>query len=143
MSMSRRPCGAFTTLSRGIAIRSSFRRFIESIVDEKPVLVGEVHYIDFTTEVIPSGNALEYFVRKRKSFDFERELRAFHLSSAPADGEFPWVTPVAIDLDRLVEGIFVAPGAPGWFAELVRDIIAKYGHSWPVDHSRMDATPIF
>lgn len=38
--------------------------------------VATVQYIDYETEWIPEGNVITPFLRKRKSFEHERELRA-------------------------------------------------------------------
>lgn len=60
----------------GLAIRSTYQRLSESLTDEIPVFIGQVKYIDYAADRIAPGNFFYRFLHKRKSFDFERELRA-------------------------------------------------------------------
>jgi hypothetical protein len=34
---------------------------------------------------------------------------------------------IDVDLDRLIKRIYLAPGAGGWFREVVEELFAKYG----------------
>lgn len=69
----------------GVAIRSTFRRLIKCLLpseeDKDPgmgntVFMGRVHYIDYERDLIPEGNSFWPFVHKRRSFEFEQEVRA-------------------------------------------------------------------
>jgi hypothetical protein len=100
-------------------------------------------------------NALYRYMRKRKSFEHERELRALiqHLPSAPdpsgsaaqilirqpnpEHGRF-----IPVRLAKLLEKVYVAPTAPVWFRELVLHITAKYGLKLPVERKRLTNTPV-
>jgi hypothetical protein len=46
-------------------------------------------------------------------------------------------------LDQLIDAVFVAPGAPVWFKDLVADVTKGYGLQGVVDASALDARPMF
>lgn len=61
----------------GVAIQSTFKRLVESFNDYlKDVYIGKVKYIDYKTDLIPEGNLFFPYLHKRKSFEYEHELRA-------------------------------------------------------------------
>jgi hypothetical protein len=60
----------------GVAIQTTFQALTASLASEEDGYVGLVKYIDFQTALIPENNAFWPFVHKRRSFDFEHEVRA-------------------------------------------------------------------
>jgi hypothetical protein len=110
-----------------------------------------MNYIDYKTYAIAYGNVLNSFVYKRKSFAHEQELRAMYMKMPlGADGKLdfdpkniPAGNHVHVDLDVLVEKIYVAPTAVAWFYDLVRSVSAKYGIVKPIIRSDLDAAPVF
>jgi hypothetical protein len=132
---------------QGIAIRSTYRRLSESITDATGILIGTVTYADYAADVMPEG-VFARFLHKRVSFEYEREIRAVHLAQRH-DDRTPWlpegppVVPISVDLDKLVETVYVSPKAPAWFADVVRDVTVRYGKSWPVQYSSLDSDPVY
>ena len=119
---------------QGIAIRSTYRNLAESITDERTIYIGTVSYIDFDTEAISDRNSLYPYVHKRKYFEYEREIRAVYCapSMVPHESKADTVTwgpvgpkaePISVDLDRLINAVYVSPKAEPWFAELVQELI--------------------
>jgi hypothetical protein len=112
-----------------------------------------VTYIDYKTDEIPWNNGFYPYVHKRKSFEFERELRALFAEEWCIPGEEgrpgqplpdgPRVIPVAVDLNHLVDTVFVSPRAPAWFRELIGNVVARYGRNWPVVQPDLDTDPVF
>ena len=47
------------------------------------------------------------------------------------------------DLTTLVEAIYVSPGAPPWFEQLIEITLQRFGATFPVKQSRLDEDPIF
>lgn len=140
--------------SQSIAIRSTYRNLITSLQDSRSIFVGTVSYVDFDTDVVPAENIYHPMFHKRKSYDYEREIRAIYadpciIDFRPGPAEFRFtplgseVIPIAVSLDNLVERVYVSPKARPWFAEVVRDVVSRYGRNWPVDHSSLDCEPIF
>lgn len=132
----------------GVAIQTTYQRLTDAFREcDDPIHLGVVQYIDFDHETIPWGsNVLFPFVYKRKSFEFERELRAViwrppDNGPSPLDENYGAATP--IDLEQLVERVYIAPSAPHWFAALVRSVLARYQLDLPVEQSKLGESPIF
>ena len=136
--------------NEGIAVQSTYSRFREAITDEEKVYIGVVKYIDYETEWIDAGNLLGPFVYKRKSFEHEREVRAV-ITKWPTSDEgmdFSKETigegiKIKVDIDRLIENIYVAPSSPSWFHDIVRAVIDRYEFDFPVVHSKLNEQPMF
>jgi len=115
------------------------------------VSVGLVRYTDYDKEPIPPFNILDYCLHKRKSFEHERELRAliWTLEADAKTREPAWtVEPgqpgilVPVNLATLIETIYVAPGCPLWFEELVGKVTRRFGLSLPVKRSKIADRPM-
>ena len=50
--------------------------------------------------------------------------------------------PIDIDLNTLIEKIFVAPNSPHWIHKLLEKVIKRYGLNVPVEQSRLYADPL-
>ncbi|GLQ45678.1 DUF2971 domain-containing protein [Dyella lipolytica] len=135
----------------GIAIRSSYRRLRDAIQHEGPVYVGCVNYIDYQQEWFPEANLLNPFVYKRKSFEHERELRVvLPVFSAASPGREYFEVPtidhginVKVDLQVLIESVYIAPGTAKWFHDLVSSAITRYGHTFRIVQSELSQEPIW
>ncbi len=137
---------------KAVALQSTYKKLRTSL-DEK-VLVGKVCYIDYANEAIPEGNTLFAFTHKRKSFEHERELRAvvsdLPVKESPYEGSpFDYNRPVVdgvwreLKLEALLETVYVSPGAPTWFTEVVRSVLKRYDVSVPVKQSSLDEDPVY
>lgn len=139
----------------GIAIQSTTRRLSECFKDnnEDIIWIGKVQYLDFSEDWMNEWkNLFQAFVTKRKSFEYEKEIRAVtclpddnvsrHLLVNTATEESNafssrerTVNPkeltdkgkyVSVDLHMLVEKVYVAPYAEPWFEEVVESLLSKY-----------------
>src|SRR5262249_14030892 len=71
----------------GVAIQSTFTRLRDAVGDEpRPVFIGKVEYLDYDRDVIPERNTFYPFMRKRRSFEYEREVRALATWPVVEDG---------------------------------------------------------
>jgi hypothetical protein len=147
----------------GIAVRSTFRRLCNSFDGcEREVYVGLVQYVDYDLDPMPEGNAFWPFVHKRQSFEHERELRAVISDPEAAESARrveaasdlekaldPSIEPppegleIAVPLATLIERIYVAPTAPGWFRDLVERVASKYALTAAVLQSDLTGTPVY
>jgi len=134
----------------GIAIQSTYTRLKKSLIDDEKIFLGKVQYIDYDSEHINPGNILSAFVHKRKSFRHEQEVRALVLKIPTGKGgvDFTLETidhglQIKVDIETLIERIYVAPSAPAQLAGLVKTVIARYGYSFEVVHSKLDQNPVF
>lgn len=133
---------------RGVAIRSTWGALTSSISAERDVFGARVKYVDYQKTFIPERNAFDAFLYKRESFSHEREVRLLMMtgldgpqSSNPPEPEVP-VLPVAVDLERLVQGVFVAPDSPQWIGDVVEKVTARYGYGFDVRQSDLAKDPI-
>ena len=139
--------------NEGIAIQSTYQRLIESLgpYNDFEVHVGRIKYIDYEKEAIPMGNLISPFMFKRKNFEYEDELRA--LIWTPQHGKNDILNQdnnkfantsglyVTVDVERLLENIFVAPNAPSWILEIIRSVTNKFGINNKVTQSNLASKP--
>ena len=111
----------------GVAVRTTYARFMEALIESHPIWVSRVQYRDYRKDPIPWRNAILPFFHKRVSFEHEREIRAVIISpsSERSQGESDGFY-TKVDLDKLIEEIVVAPLAEDWFAKLVRSVADRY-----------------
>jgi len=133
---------------KGIAIRSSFRRLAESFRETpQPIFIGMVTYRDRRDPKNADGllgNLLRFATRKGMSFEFERELRAA-TTQAPTPTLPPRFEPgirvEPVNLDELVDSIYVAPGSQGWIKELIRRVMVTYKLDKELVDSDLESRP--
>ena len=127
--------------NNGVAIVGTFDSLIRGLntCEEHKVYVGMVSYVDFEETLIPPGNTFAPFLYKRKSFEFESELRALVYDEiiAPELGLC-----VKVDLDQLIIRVQVSPKAADWFTELVQSVSRQYGCERPVHRSSLYDKPL-
>lgn len=142
----------YSQSSDAIAIQTTYNKFKLSFKNtHEHVYIGKVKYIDYNKEYIPIGNVFYPYLHKRMSFKHERELRALvskypHLKKGESIinrevAEFGINIPV--EIDTLIENVYVSPLASRWFADLVQKLIYRYGYNISVIHSRLSEEPIF
>lgn len=142
--------------NNGIAIQTTYNKLKESFNKSiEDILIGQVKYIDYDTEAMVYLNAITPYLYKRRSFEHEKELRAViwnpktHRNLTDENDntfiendnvliEFVEHGKLAeIDLDKLIESIYVSPTAPSWFYQLITPILKKYNLDKPVIHSQL------
>jgi hypothetical protein len=119
---------------QGVAIQSTAQRLKDCLATSRSDLkIGEVEYLDYDTDILTDP-----IFCKRKSLVYERELRAyiFDGEQALSDAPPPPGLTVSVDLDALVEKIYVSPTAEKW-SGLVRGVCADYGLAKHVVNSRL------
>lgn len=148
----------------GIAIRATVKGLCDSLAGvDYPVHVGRIRYADFDPNLTgyDLSNHLSPFLLKRRSFDHERELRALFWLEEVIASRTPRPSPlghgefqeafrterekflssfqgyVPVDLDLLVDFVYVAPKALPWHKDLVQDIMGKYELNKPVIQSSL------
>lgn len=151
----------YSRSGEGIAIQSTFRRLRESFISpdhDQRVSISVVKYFDHEIEAVPETNIFMPYLHKKRSFDFEHELRVLCAGVGGSAGEgglnpetFPTLPGKYIDvsLSTLIECVYVAPKSPGWLTELVQSVVAgvvaryEFGREVAVINSRLDDPALY
>jgi len=144
--------------NEAVAIQSTYQ-LLHSCLPEN-TYVGQVQYIDYEEDYLAEDHEFRPYMHKRMSFEHERELRAMiyipsddpnrYLSIAVKDREARVGEPVGdvgravtVNLNALIERVYVAPTSPTWFNDLVLKVMNKYELNKPLINSALDAKPMF
>lgn len=134
----------------GIAVQSTYAKLKNSFVDEESVYLGKVNYLDYDIETMNADNMFRPFVHKRMSFAHEQEVRALVIKLPPVEAAFNTSfetikhgLSININIEILIESIYVSPSAPSWFADLVKTVIKKYDFNFDVLQSNLNKDPMF
>lgn len=121
--------------NQGVAIQTTVERLCYSLEDNN-FEIGAVNYISFKDPLDVDSVPVWY---KRTAFKHEKEVRAIiNQPGLALAGK-----PVKVDLDLLIEKVYISPSAPEWFASLVESMLVKYGLDKKVEHSKLDVEPIY
>jgi len=139
----------YSSSKESIAIQSTYQKLFDCL-PEKAFFVGKVTYVDYDKEWIPEGNTFCPFVYKRKSFEHEHELRALH-QNLPHKGKDivlglenkEFGINVSVNLNQLIENVFIAPNTAEWFNRLVTGVLKQYGFAFEVKQSKLDESPVY
>lgn len=132
-----------------IGIRSTIGRMKEAFKStEEQIFIGQVEYLDYDEDDMPTGNVFYPIVHKRKSFAHEQEVRAICwmvMSKTATWKEDEILHPnevglsVHVDLGELIDSVHIRPSSKQWVIELTSAICRRYGmENVPVIRSRID-----
>jgi hypothetical protein len=139
----------------GIGVQSTYQRLRDSIKDDfltDPMHFTKVKYIDYENErfegPIPELGALEPLFHKRKSYEHEKELRIITSNLLSDDSkkyvDSPRGVSFPVDLQTLLQNVYISPKSGRWFKELVESVLRKYELvDVPVHHTDLDNEPIY
>ncbi len=136
----------YAARGQGIAIRTTLTGLKSSLSTPttEPLIYSKVHYIDFSKEQIPTGNPVFPLLYKRQSFEHEREVRAIApLVEMKNPAQYEHGIGIPVDLNTLIQDLYVHPGAPAWFFEVVESLRKRYAVDAPVNKSVMDSSPLY
>jgi hypothetical protein len=130
----------FTQKNEGLAIQSTLGKLQKALaVDtEFEQFVGEVNYIDYKKEYIPFDNTFFPFLFKRKSFQYEREVRIIS-DLTKFDLEIDNGLKIDVDIEELIEKIYIHPKSENWYKKLVTDLVAKLGFDFQTEKSDLES----
>lgn len=107
--------------------------------------IGLVQYVDFKTAWVPENNQYYPFMFKRKSFEHEKEVRALIDSDKVDQQDLLLKSEIGfknkVDLNLLIDEIYIAPDASDWFFELVKKVVNNYGLKANVIRSKLLELP--
>lgn len=130
----------FTQNSEGLAIQSTIKRLQNALIPEKNYsqYIGEVNYIDYKKEYIPFEDAFFPFLFKRKSFQYEREVRIISDISSH-DITINEGFKIDVDINQLIEKIYIHPKSENWYKKLVIELVGKLGFDFEIEKSDLES----
>ena len=119
-----------------VAIQTTAQHLHEALGSDQNILIGKVNYIDYNQRFTSINGACWY---KRKSFEHEQEVRAIVIDyETSLKGVL-----IPVDVNTLLDFIYISPYAPKWFEEVVCSVVGKYGVSCSVVNSDMAKRPFY
>jgi hypothetical protein len=130
----------FTQKNEGLAIQSTLGRIREALIPEiiHEQHIGEVNYIDYKKEYIPFDNTFFPFLFKRKSFQYEREIRIITdvtSQNLTIDNGLK----IDIDISRLIEKIYIHPKSENWYKNLIIELVKRLGFDFEIEKSDLES----
>lgn len=129
--------------SYGLAVQTNYKRLKDSFRGtDKPVYIGKVVYFNETNQQVPTEDPLMPFLHKRCMYEYENEVRCCYVLKEN-EKNFTWEEQdtydgvfIQVDLEELIEKIFISPYAPKWF----RDLVARTNEAFHIDKEIVHST---
>ena len=130
----------FTQNSEGLAIQSTVNRLKKALDFEKnhKQYIGEVNYIDYKKEYIPFNDMFFPFLFKRKSFQYEREVRIIS-DVTQSNIKLNDGLKINVDINQLIEKIYIHPKSENWYKNLVIQLVKQLGFDFTIEKSDLES----
>jgi hypothetical protein len=130
----------FTQNSEGLAIQSTIGRLQKAVNPEKNFdqYIGEVNYIDYKKEYIPFDDSFFPFLFKRKSFQYEREVRII-TDTSQSNLKLNEGLKINVDINELIEKIYIHPKSENWYKKLVIELVERLGFGLEIEKSDLES----
>ncbi|SHN04883.1 hypothetical protein [Flavobacterium xinjiangense] len=130
----------FTQNSEGLAIQSTIGRLQNALQPEQVYkqYIGEVNYIDYKKEYIPFDDMFFPFLFKRKSFQYEREVRII-TDIAENNIKINEGLKINVDISQLIEKIYIHPKSENWYKNLVIQLVSELGFNFEIEKSDLES----
>lgn len=130
----------FTKNNEGLAIQSTIGRLQEALKTERITeqFIGQVNYIDYKKEHIPFNDTFFPFLFKRKSFQYEREVRIISDVTMNNINVNEGVK-VSVDINQLIERIYIHPKSENWYKNLVFQLMEQLGFNFTIEKSDLES----
>lgn len=130
----------FTQKNEGLAIQSTVSRIQSALTVEKTYeqYIGEVNYIDYKKEYIPFDHHFFPFLFKRKSFQYEKEIRIIS-DLSKHELSIDNGLKINVDLNELIEKIYIHPQSENWYKNLVTGLVKRLGFSFDIEKSDLES----
>lgn len=138
----------------GVAIETTIGKLKKHLEFPCTFEWGRIRYLDYLDEWMPrlALSQPEPFFHKRNAFWLEQEFRmaAFPHGFLPVDaspdndlikesyGETPTEKQFSVNLNKMIDSIYLAPNSPDWFIELVSQQAGKHLNSFEIKESALD-----
>ncbi|RTY72913.1 hypothetical protein [Flavobacterium sp. LS1R10] len=130
----------FTQNSEGLAIQSTIGRLQQALAPETNFnqYIGKVNYIDYKKEHIPFNDLFFPFLFKRKSFQYEGEVRII-TDIGESDIKINDGLKINVDINQLIEKIYIHPKSENWYKNLVIQLVKQLGFNFTIEKSDLES----
>lgn len=139
----------YSTSNESVAVKTTYKNLVS--VMPPSVEIGVVKYFDYDKGWSPPfGSASFTLMCKRRSFEYEREVRLVTNHGLPfnSDGS-PNLESInqniglllETDIASLIAEVYVSPDSDPWFRDVVNNVIEKFGYGFNVHQSRLSDVP--
>lgn len=130
----------FTQNSEGLAIQSTIGRLQKALNPETNFdqYIGKVNYIDYKKEYIPFDDLFFPFLFKRKSFQYEREVRII-TDTSQSSIKLNEGLKINVDINQLIEKIYIHPKSENWYKKLVIELVERLGFDIEIEKSDLES----
>lgn len=130
----------FTKNNEGLAIQSTIGRMQAALAPENEYEqhIGEVEYIDYKKDKIPFDNNFFPFLFKRKSFQYEREVRII-ADLTKHNLQIHEGVKTGVDINKLIEKIYIHPKSQNWYKNLVIQLMQQLGFDFRIEKSDLES----
>lgn len=123
-------------VTNAVAIQTTAKHLYEALDRDPYIDIGKIRYIDYRKQFAPVNGAYWY---KRKAFEHEREVRAV-FTRYENNGKG---VSVPVNIETLIDYIYISPYAPKWFEDVVHSVADKYDIKKPIKYSEINDKPFF
>lgn len=132
---------SYASMDKGIAIQSTIRR-LQAVLSnsERQIHISKVAYIDRAIQTTSSNNLFGLGLTKGNFYAYENEIRAFYFHFSEdrrydagaghrvmsSENNIKYGFNIPIDIDLLIETVYISPMAPTWFLEIVESLSETY-----------------
>lgn len=129
----------FTKNNEGLAIQSTIKRLKNALIEPQvDQYIGEVNYIDYKKEHIPFQDDFFPFLFKRKSFQYENEIRVL-TDVTPIDLTVNEGVKIEVDINQMIEKLYIHPKSEKWYKKLVTEMVAVLGYEFEIEKSDLES----
>ena len=115
--------------ANGVAKNTTVERLKNCFAKEnRDVYMSRVEYIDFEKEFLPEGNMFYLGTHKRKSFEYEQEIRCLYLDLANEEVQ-EYGVKILVDLPMLIQQLYISPYAASYVKDTVKSYLKIHGLS--------------
>ena len=123
---------------QGVAIKTTYKKLSETLLENSEMYIGRVTYIDFDCGGFqfiqlddnwpPEHKYFYPFMHKRDAFSHESEVRIVKIiwPTKKNNKNQKLGIPLKLDLERIIDNIYVNPCADIWYFDVVKTIIRKF-----------------
>lgn len=131
--------------NQGIAIRTTFRKLIDSIKNEqKKIVIKYVEYKD-QWKSHPDNKHIHIYtcLTKKKCFEHEKEVRLIWHNETAENSNCVGPEGIEISCNRttLIDTVYLAPTNSAWFKLIIEKILHNYRIKAEVKQSYLDSEP--